>query len=188
MYHNIVLIGMMGSGKSTIGHRLAAESGFLFIDTDVLIEARIQCRISDFFEKNGEAAFRKIESEICATLPSYRGHVIATGGGIILAKANRDILKKTGWVVYLEASTGQIMTRLAQDQTRPLLQAPDKETRIQTLLTERDALYRSTAEVVVETTAPPDYIANALWQTYQRICGPCEAPPLAPPQGGESYI
>ncbi len=185
MYHNIVLIGMMGSGKSTIGHRLAAESGFLFIDTDALIEQQIQCTIAEFFEKNGEAAFRKIESEICQTLPNYQNHVIATGGGIVLAEVNRQILKKTGWVVYLQASMEQIVTRLTYDQTRPLLKAPDKEARIQALLTERDALYRTTAHVMIETTAPPAYIADAIWRTCRRIYEPCEAQPLAPPQGGE---
>ena len=185
MYHNIVLIGMMGSGKSSSGHRLAAESGFLFIDTDALIEQQTQCTISEFFEKNGEAAFRKIESEICQTLPTYRNHIIATGGGMVLSEANRQLLRKTGWVVYLQASTAQILARLAHDQSRPLLNVPDKEAHIQALLTQREALYRETSHVVMETTAPPAYIADALWRTYQRSCVPCAAPPLTPPPGGE---
>ena len=170
MYHNIVLIGMMGSGKSSIGRCLSEHYPLLFTDTDTLIAQKTESSIPDFFSQNGEVAFRKIESEICETLPNYKGHIIATGGGIVLSEPNRQTLKKSGWVVYLYASTAQILARLAHDQSRPLLNTPEKEARIQDLLTQREGLYRETSHVVVDTTASPTEIAKMIWHKYQATC------------------
>jgi len=167
MYHNIVLIGMMGSGKSSVGHCISQQHGLPFIDTDTLIETKIQMSIRDFFAAKGESAFRDEEARCCQRIHSYKNHVIATGGGIVLAKANRDALKKLGMVVYLRASPEQLCLRLEEDQTRPILNTPDKRAKIEEILLFRDALYRETAHVIVDTQTRPESIASHIWALYQ---------------------
>lgn len=168
MYHNIVLIGMMGSGKSSVGHCISQQYGLPFIDTDTLIEAKIQMPIRDFFEKNGEPAFRKEETDCCHALRQYKHNVIATGGGIIVTKTNRDLLKKLGLVIYLHASAEQLLLRLEKDQTRPLLNTPNKHAKIEELLLVRDPIYRETAHIIIDTNNTPEAIASQIWEGYQK--------------------
>jgi shikimate kinase len=167
MYHNIVLIGMMGSGKSTIGRQISQQYDIQFSDTDTLIEQEINEPIRTFFDKHGEAAFRKIETGCCKTLLTYKNHVIATGGGIVLAAINRDILAKAGFIVYLYTPLEQILHRLEKDTTRPLLATPDKTTRIRELLEFRDPLYRATSHATIDTTdTTPEALATQIWRLY----------------------
>jgi shikimate kinase len=125
-----------------------------FVDTDKEIENEIGCSIKAFFEQHGEARFREIESNVLQTLCLRRGIVLATGGGAVLARANREVLLKHTVCVYLSTTPEQLMYRLRGDQTRPLLQVHDPLTRLRTLFEQRDPLYREVAHLVVETGKP----------------------------------
>ncbi len=147
----IVLVGPMGAGKSTIGRLLAAKSGFHFLDTDHVIEARTGADIAWIFDVEGESGFRDREHQVLNELSQEPQTVVATGGGIVVREENRAILQAMDSVVYLKASIEQLIARTAKDKKRPLLQVADPKARIQQLLEERDPLYQSVADYVVET-------------------------------------
>jgi shikimate kinase len=152
MHLPITLIGMMGSGKSTVGRRLASQLGVDFIDADKELEARCGVPIATIFELEGEAGFRKRETELVAELlsePIFR--VIATGGGVVLAEANRICLRERSLCVYLEAQTHDLWIRLRNDRERPLLQTPNPKARIGQLVETRHPLYLESAQFVVKT-------------------------------------
>jgi shikimate kinase len=149
----MVLIGLPGSGKSTVGRQLARRLGLVFTDSDHVIEQRLGCSIRSFFEREGEEAFRDIEEEVIAELCRKNG-VLATGGGSVLRPANRQHLREAGPVIYLRATADQIFNRIRHDQRRPLLQVADPLGRLRELYEARDPLYRETAHIVVETTPP----------------------------------
>ncbi len=150
----ISLVGLPGSGKSTVGRQLARRLGLAFTDTDHVIEQRLGCSIRDFFEREGEAAFRDIEEAVIRDLAGTIG-VLATGGGVVLRPANRDQLRSAGnHVVYLRSTPQELMRRLRHDSNRPLLQVPNPLGRLRELFEERDPLYRETAEFVIETGRP----------------------------------
>ena len=151
----IFLVGMMGAGKTTIGRHLAAALGREFIDLDHAIEARCGVRVATIFDIEGEAGFRRRET---ATLDEYSrqpGLVLATGGGAVLAEANRRILTERGCVVYLRASADELYRRVARDRNRPLLRAADPRQRIVDLLAQREPIYESVAEVTLDTADQP---------------------------------
>ena len=151
----IFLIGLPGSGKSTVGRHLAKRRGETFIDTDHVIEQRIGCSIRAFFEREGEASFRLIEEQVideCSD--SSQEGVLSTGGGAVLLASNRERLHARGQVVYLHALPEDIQRRLRHDKTRPLLQAADPLARLRDLYAERNHLYRQTAHFVIETGRP----------------------------------
>ena len=151
MKHNIILIGFMGSGKSTVGIRLSYLLRMPVVDTDKLIEKRAGKRISDIFAEDGEEAFRRQEQECLYSLMAEKGRkIISTGGGLPLRRENREALKKLGCVVYLKASPETIYERVKNDTARPLLQTEHPEKRIEELLSEREALYASAADIVIE--------------------------------------
>ncbi|NJL82120.1 MAG: shikimate kinase [Chloroflexaceae bacterium] len=137
---NVYLIGMMGTGKSTVGHLLARQLNYRFFDTDVLIERITQQSISDLFATQGEPAFRRLETQVLAQLSAYTKSVIATGGGIVLQQQNWSYLHH-GLIVWLDAPAELIVQRLADDQTRPLLQSADRTAKITEILTQRQHLY-----------------------------------------------
>ena len=148
----IALIGLPGAGKSSAGRQLAARLGRAFVDSDTAIEQRLGCRIRDFFEREGEAAFRDREQQVLADLLAAPGApVIATGGGIVLRPANRAALQAGATVVYLHASPEMLFRRLRHDTHRPLLQVADPRARLQELHATRDPLYLETAHHVIET-------------------------------------
>lgn len=160
---NIVLVGPMGVGKSTIGRLLAAELHHEFFDTDKLVENRAGADISWIFDIEGESGFRVRESAALAELCQQPELVIATGGGIILAEENRRLLSTYGTVVYLTASVSQLIRRTEKDKKRPLLQVEDPKQKIIELLENRDPLYRSVADKVVETDGQtPKQVAEDL--------------------------
>jgi shikimate kinase len=150
---SIVLVGLPGSGKSTVGRQLARRLGISFTDSDHVIEQRLGCSIRSFFEREGEDAFRNIEEEVIAELCQLEG-VLATGGGAVLRPANRHHLRDAGPVVYLRATADEIYNRIRHDKRRPLLQVADPLARLRELFEQRDPLYRETAHLVVETTRP----------------------------------
>ena len=137
---NLYLIGMMGSGKTTVGRLLAKELGYGFIDTDAVIEQVTGQSIAQIFAEAGEAAFRDIETQVLAEISARPRLAIATGGGIVLARKNWSYLHH-GLIVWLDVPVEELHSRLQQDTTRPLLQTDDLLTRLQTLSEQRQHLY-----------------------------------------------
>ena len=151
--NSIFLIGMMGVGKSTIGRMLADALGRHFYDCDRELEARSGVTISTIFEVEGEAAFRRRESQLLDELSAEPGVVLATGGGVVLASENCEQLRRRGLVIYLQSTLDEIARRTARDRTRPLLQSVDPRARIAELLKQREPLYAGAAHLTFESAA-----------------------------------
>ncbi len=149
---NIVLIGFMGSGKSSVGHKLASLLGWRFVDTDTLIGKAAGKKINKIFKESGEAHFRSLESQVVKEVASSENQVIACGGGVVLRSENIENLKKNGLIVYLKTSPSKIYDRIKHSKKRPLLDVSDIEGRIKTLLSERENIYESVADVVIDTS------------------------------------
>ena len=156
----IALVGLPGSGKSTIGRQLARRLGLVSIDTDHVIEQRLGCSIREYFEREGEDSFRDVEESVIDDLTQTHHGILSTGGGSVLRLANREHLYSRCHVVYLRSSPEEIFRRLRHDLNRPLLQVEDPLTRLRDLYAIRDPLYRETAHFVVETGRPS--VANLL--------------------------
>src|SRR5688572_10040763 len=150
---NVFLVGMMGAGKSTVGRLLARRLKLRFIDSDHEIEARCGVKVPVVFEIEGEAGFRVREEQVIGELTGLEGVVLATGGGAILSEDNRRRLAERGTVVYLRARPEDLYRRVRNYRGRPLLATADPLARLRQLHTQRDALYRSVAHLVVETGA-----------------------------------
>lgn len=149
---NIILIGYMGSGKSTVGRKAAKALEYQFLDTDALIEQEEGRTIAKLFEEKGEDYFRKKETEtICRLLTEKKGRIIATGGGLPMKEENAGLLKQLGTVVYLKAETDTLLNRLSGDTARPLLQEGDLREKIETMLEVRNPVYERCADVVLQT-------------------------------------
>ena len=147
---HIALVGLPGSGKSTIGRYLAKRWSMPFVDVDVAIEEHIGCTIRDFFAKEGESRFRDVEQEVLAALLARpEKTVVATGGGAVLKAENRQELTEHAQVVYLSASPHEIAKRLQRDTQRPLLQVDNPLQRLLDLHAIRDPLYKEVADFVV---------------------------------------
>ncbi len=150
---NIVLVGPMGSGKTTVGRRLARKLNQDFFDTDNEIIDKTGVTIDHIFDIEGEEGFRKRESKILANLCQMSNIILATGGGIVIQPKNRKILKNAGIVVYLFSSVDQLLRRTAKSKTRPLLEnSTNRKKTITELLEDRDVYYREVASIVVDTT------------------------------------
>lgn len=147
----IVLVGMPGSGKSTVGRALARRLNMNLADSDQVIEQRLGCTIRSYFDQHGEAAFRDIEEAVIDELTRGPSVVLSTGGGSVLRPANRQRLHACGTVIYLRSSPEQLYRRLRSDTKRPLLQVDDPLQRLRDLYAARDPLYRECAHFVVET-------------------------------------
>ena len=147
-------MGLPGSGKSTIGRQLARRLDVRFFDSDFVIERRTGCSIREFFEREGEQAFRDLEQEVIDELTLNNDCVLSTGGGAILRQANRDKLNQRCQVVYLHSAPEEVFRRIRHDQNRPLLQVADPQARLKELYELRDPLYREAAHFVVETGRP----------------------------------
>jgi shikimate kinase len=151
---SISLIGLPGSGKTTVGRQLSRRLCLPFVDSDHVIESRIGCSIREFFEKEGEDRFRDIEQDVLNGLTQSAPSVISTGGGAVLRLANRGVLHDRSHVVYLKSTPEELFRRLRHDVSRPLLQVADPLTRLRELFAARDPLYRETAHFVLETGRP----------------------------------
>ena len=153
MLKNIVLIGFMGSGKSTIGRHLAKTLGYPLLDTDHEIVEQEKRHVSQIFEEEGEEAFRDLESNLLQNLHSStcHKHIVATGGGIILREQNRALLLDLGFVVWLRASPETILERTSGNKQRPLLQAENPAALITEMLAEREPIYEKCAHLSLET-------------------------------------
>ncbi len=150
----LVLVGLPGSGKSTVGRQLARRLALPFRDSDHVIEQEIGCSIADFFAREGEAAFRDVEQSAIEELMKLPEGVLATGGGAVLRQANRERLHSSGRVIYLRSTPEQVFRRVRHDDKRPLLQVDDPLARLHMLHAERDPLYREVAHIVIETGKP----------------------------------
>ncbi|WP_027448587.1 shikimate kinase [Pontibacillus marinus] len=147
--NNIVLIGFMGSGKSSVGKLLAEQTHRTYIDLDQKIEEDTGDTIPNIFKNEGEEGFRKRETEVLRALSSREGTVISTGGGIVERKENHDVLKEHGPVIYLHASFEEISARLEDDESRPLWSKPEVERK--NLLEKRLPVYKECADELVNT-------------------------------------
>ena len=154
----------MGSGKTSIGRRLAKELNLQFFDSDHEIELRTGVKITLIFEIEGEAGFRKRETQIINELTSNNGIVLATGGGAVLDPVNRKTLSERGFVIYLKASVGQLLRRTAKDKRRPLLQIDNPKAKIEELLAIRGPLYEEIANMIVDTDR------QTLQKIVEKIC------------------
>lgn len=143
----------MGSGKSTVGKSLARKLQFSFYDSDREIEARCGVDIPTIFEFEGEAGFRKRERKVLGELATLDNTIIATGGGAILNRSNRKLLRESGHVILLAVDLDEQMRRVALNRNRPLLQVGDVEAKLRNLMDERRSLYESTAHHVVSTNS-----------------------------------
>jgi shikimate kinase len=149
---NIVLIGLMGAGKTTIGRKLALRLGREFVDTDHEIEARSGASVATIFELEGEEGFRRRESKMLLQVMQVGQQVVTTGGGAPIRPENRPVIAK-GFVIYLEADPRQLWQRLRMDQSRPLLsQSSDPKATLEKLHAERDPIYRQLANCIVTST------------------------------------
>ena len=150
----ISLIGLPGSGKSTVGRQLARRLQRPFFDSDHVIEERLGYSIRTAFERDGEASFRDTEESVLDELTQIPRAVVSTGGGAVLRLATRRRLHERGFVVYLNSSPDEIARRLKHDASRPLLQVDDPLARLRDLYAARDPLYRETAHFAIETGRP----------------------------------
>ena len=148
---NVILIGLMGAGKSSIGRLLAKRLGKTFIDSDHELERRTGVRIPVIFDIEGEAGFRAREAALIAELAARDDIVLATGGGAVLAATTRALLPSRGHVIYLRAAVDELWHRTRHDKQRPLLQTANPRSRLAELLRVREPLYRKVAHVVIET-------------------------------------
>lgn len=149
--NNVILIGFMGSGKSSIGRKLSYRLQRTFIDTDKQIEREQDVSIREIFAQSGEEAFRKMETVYLEELlDNCRNQIISTGGGLPLRKKNRKLIQALGCVVYLRVTADTIYERLKNDTTRPLLQGDAPKEKINTLLKQRVAIYESVADLVID--------------------------------------
>ena len=159
---NIILIGFMGCGKSTVGKALSELSGFPLVDTDAYIEEKFGITVSQFFEKYGEAKFRKTEAQVlCELLENGEEKIISTGGGLPIFCEDKSLFEK-GLTVYLEVDAQTVISRLEGDTTRPLLQGADKEQRVKELLALRGPIYKSVAKLTLNAADDAKNLAKTV--------------------------
>ena len=148
---NLILVGPMGAGKTSIGRRLAERFGLEFVDADQAIVERTGATINAIFEHVGEAGFREREQATLAQLLSCEGMLVSTGGGAVLDPDNRKLMHERGFVVYLRVSVDAQLKRLGRDRTRPLLQSGDREQVLRNLSEHREPLYAEVADLMLDT-------------------------------------
>lgn len=165
---NIFLIGPMGSGKTSLGRRIAPKLELEFIDVDEQLEKRCGVEVAVIFEIEGEKGFRERESNLLAEIAGARGQLIATGGGSVLNECNREVIRANGTVVWLKTTVEQQIRRLERDKRRPLLAAPDRRSRLTEMAKQRNPVYASLADLVFESqNRPLVQMAGALERTIR---------------------
>ncbi len=150
----ISLIGLPGSGKSTVGRQLSRRLQLPFFDSDHVIEQRLGCSIREYFEREGEDRFRDLEESVIDELTQAPMGVLSTGGGVVLRPNNRRYLSERTYVVYLNSVPDELFRRLRHDKNRPLLQVADPLQRLRDLYAHRDPLYRETSHFNIDTGRP----------------------------------
>ena len=161
---SLYLIGMMGCGKSSTGRPLAERLGYGFVDADAVIEQAAGCSIPDIFDRDGEAGFRSLESQVLSAISQRHSLVVATGGGVVTQPENWGMLH-SGIVIWLDVVPDQLLQRLNADSTvRPLLQTADPEAALNALLNERRPLYAEADLTVVINDETPEAVADGILQ------------------------
>ncbi|NET61070.1 MAG: shikimate kinase [Symploca sp. SIO2E6] len=159
---NVFLIGMMGSGKTTVGHLLASQLGYGFCDSDVVIEQVVGKTINEIFAESGEEAFRQLESQVVSELSAYTKLIIATGGGVVLKPINWSYLHH-GLIVWLDAPVEVLIERLQEDTTRPLLKQADPAQILQRLLEQRRGLYaEADLHIRINASETPEQVVSQI--------------------------
>jgi shikimate kinase len=165
---NLYLIGLMGVGKTTVGKLIAEEIGYRFVDTDEVIVKAAGKSINEIFAENGEAEFRQLESDVLAQVCAYTKLVVATGGGIVMQQQNWSYLHH-GLIIWLDSPIQIILQRLAADDTRPLLQDADMESKLRSLLEQRQPMYsQADLHITINATETPE-IATRILATIPSI-------------------
>jgi shikimate kinase len=160
---NVYLIGPMGSGKTTIGQRVARLLDLEFFDCDHELEAQTGASVSLIFDVEGEAGFRERETRMLEQLTGRQGVLVATGGGVVMSRRNRELLRRNGLVVYMSTSVAQQRRRLKRDRTRPLLQSGDRKEKLARLAEQRNPLYEELAAIEFRSqNRGPDVTAQEL--------------------------
>lgn len=173
---NIYLIGMMGSGKTTVGRELATLMGYKFFDTDALIEKLAGESISEIFKREGEEGFRSLESKVLSELSAYTRLAIATGGGIVLKQTNWSYLQQ-GLVVWLDVPVEILLKRIEGDTTRPLLQVDDPASELQRRLDQRQPLYaQADLRITVTFGETPAQTAARVIEAIPTVLKPSASP------------
>ena len=161
---SLYLVGMMGSGKTSTGRPLAEQLGYGFVDADAVIEQAAGCTIPEIFERDGEAGFRKLESQVLNAISQRHSLVVATGGGVVTQQENWGLLH-SGIVIWLDVVPEQLLQRLKTDSTvRPLLQTPAPDTALNDLLNKRRPLYAEADLTVVINEETPETVADGILQ------------------------
>ena len=148
---NILLVGFMGTGKSSLAQILSRKTGALLVDSDSTIEKQTGMPISTLFAERGEEAFRDAETELLRTQLEKSGYIISTGGGMVIREENRQLLREIGLVVWLRASEEVIFSRVSRNSRRPLLQTADPRGTLHALLETREPWYREVADLEIDT-------------------------------------
>ena len=159
---NVYLVGMPGSGKSSVGRALAPLLSLPFVDLDEEVEQQAGRSVAEIFERGGEGTFRLAESRALAAVAAGGRAVVACGGGIVLDPSNRALLTSSGVVVYLEAGLEILRARVGDGAGRPLLRSGDSQAQLEALLVDREPLYRSVAEHVVDAERDAGAVAEDL--------------------------
>ncbi|GGD36115.1 shikimate kinase [Pseudoxanthomonas indica] len=159
---NLVLVGPTGAGKTSIGKRVAERFGLVFVDVDQAIVEAAGASIATLFENLGEAGFRQLEADMLKQLLAGEGQLISTGGGAVLAQANRELIGQRGFVVHLGVSVDAQLRRLGRCSHRPLLQRPDRQQVLEEMARVRTPLYEQVADLSLETDdlSPPEATAR----------------------------
>ncbi len=166
---SIALVGFMGSGKSTVGPLLASRLGMSFVDLDEAICAEAGMSVEEIFAREGEEGFRERESEALRREMEGGGKVVACGGGAVLRRENRSLLRERSLVVYLRVGKDELLRRLGDGEGRPLLAAGSLERRVEELLQGRERAYREVADMVVDAESrDPRDIAEEIARLWKR--------------------
>ena len=166
---NLYLIGMMGVGKTTVGHLLAKDLGYSFVDTDNVIAQATGKSINELFAQVGEAGFRQLESDVLSQVCAFTKLTIATGGGIVMRRENWGYLHH-GLIVWLDVPVEIIYSRLAEDTTRPLLQDVDPKGKLRSLLEQRTPLYsQADLRITLQEGETPEDIAKRIFEVIPSV-------------------
>lgn len=167
---NIVLVGFMASGKTTVGGRLAKDLHLEFVDTDDIIEEEAGKSIKEIFSDEGEEAFRCLEKKVVKEVTEKEDQVIACGGGVVLYPQNVEALKKTGVVLYLKVSPNDVRKRVGKDTARPLLNVANKKKQVESLLCRREKAYLEAADFIIDTSSlEADEVVEAVKKQFGKV-------------------
>jgi len=168
-HKHLVLVGMMGSGKSSVGRLLNHQHGIRFLDTDFEVVQRCQCSLPELFASKGEAAFRELERDVVRdAVTNEESMIISTGGGTVITPENRDLLWKNGFVVYLKAELDTLLERVSHDTNRPLLKEGDPAETLKKLLLQRASFYDQAHLTLQVDRMNPRLVASRIWSHFSK--------------------